>query len=192
MNIFFLSANVKKCAKYHCNKHVVKMILEYVQLMSTAWHILDSEQAEEHYENSLICKKSHVNHPCNIWIRQHVNNYMFVGRLALAIVDQWNFRFNHSKIHGCQSKLDFLVANPPSSIPRSNISKTKANPHGFTLPLPQCMPDDCKYKPEKKSFGACIQAYRQCYVQEKSYMAEWYKNQGKEKIQLSPPWWWVD
>ena len=160
--------------------------------MSTAWHILDPVVAEKHYENSLLCKKSHMNHPCNIWIREHINNYIFVSQLALALTKEWNFRFCHDKKHACHHKLQFLLANPPPSIPRTNLPKTKSNPHGFTLPLPQCMPDDCKYKPNKKSFGACIQAYRQCYVQEKSYMAEWYKNQGKEKIQLSPPWWWVD
>jgi len=28
MNIFFLDTDTKQCAKYHCDKHVVKMILE--------------------------------------------------------------------------------------------------------------------------------------------------------------------
>jgi hypothetical protein len=28
MNIFFLDYDVKKCAQYHVDKHVVKMILE--------------------------------------------------------------------------------------------------------------------------------------------------------------------
>jgi hypothetical protein len=28
MNIFFLDFDTNKCAKYHCDKHVVKMILE--------------------------------------------------------------------------------------------------------------------------------------------------------------------
>jgi len=30
MNIFLLDKNPEKCAKYHCDKHVVKMILESV------------------------------------------------------------------------------------------------------------------------------------------------------------------
>lgn len=39
MNIFVLSRNVTKCAAYHCDKHVVKMIVEYTQILSTVQHI---------------------------------------------------------------------------------------------------------------------------------------------------------
>jgi hypothetical protein len=33
MNIFYLDKNPRKCAKYHCDKHVLKMIIEYAQLI---------------------------------------------------------------------------------------------------------------------------------------------------------------
>ena len=33
MNIFVLDKNPKKAAEYHCNKHVVKMILESCQMV---------------------------------------------------------------------------------------------------------------------------------------------------------------
>ena len=36
MNVFVLDKNPKKAAEYHCNKHVVKMILETCQMMTTA------------------------------------------------------------------------------------------------------------------------------------------------------------
>jgi len=39
MNIFFLDFDVKKCAEYHCDKHVVKMILETAQLLCSAHHV---------------------------------------------------------------------------------------------------------------------------------------------------------
>ena len=39
MNIFVLDNDPKKCAEAHCNKHVVKMILEHAQLMCTAHHL---------------------------------------------------------------------------------------------------------------------------------------------------------
>ena len=41
MNIFYLDKDVKKCAEMHVDKHVVKMILEYAQLLSTAHRVLD-------------------------------------------------------------------------------------------------------------------------------------------------------
>ena len=36
MNIFILDRDVTMCARYHCDQHVVKMILESVQLLCTA------------------------------------------------------------------------------------------------------------------------------------------------------------
>lgn len=41
MNIFALHRNPFAAAAYHCDKHVVKMIVEYAQLLSTAHRVLD-------------------------------------------------------------------------------------------------------------------------------------------------------
>lgn len=43
MNIFYLDRDVSKCAEYHNDKHVVKMIIEYAQLLSTAHRVIDGE-----------------------------------------------------------------------------------------------------------------------------------------------------
>jgi hypothetical protein len=42
MNIFALDADPAKAAQMHADVHVVKMILETAQLLSTAWHELHS------------------------------------------------------------------------------------------------------------------------------------------------------
>ena len=41
MNIFFLDWDIDKCAKDHCDKHVVKMILETAQLLCSTHHMTD-------------------------------------------------------------------------------------------------------------------------------------------------------
>jgi len=41
MNIFYLHKDPDICASYHCDKHVLKMIIEYAQLLSTAHRMLD-------------------------------------------------------------------------------------------------------------------------------------------------------
>ena len=46
MNIFYLDTNPALCAEYHCDKHVVKMIIEYAQLLSTAHRIIDGEEVK--------------------------------------------------------------------------------------------------------------------------------------------------
>lgn len=70
MNIFWLSIIVNDCAKFHCDKHVIKMILEYTQLLYSAHHI---------YGTNFKCGNSyrltHKNHPCSKWVRENKGNY---------------------------------------------------------------------------------------------------------------------
>ena len=44
MNIFYLDPNPRICAEMHLDKHVVKMIIEYAQLMSTAHRFCDGTE----------------------------------------------------------------------------------------------------------------------------------------------------
>ena len=46
MNIFYLHKDPKTCAEMHIDKHCVKMIIEYAQLMSTAHRMLDGLEYE--------------------------------------------------------------------------------------------------------------------------------------------------
>ena len=41
MNIFYLDNHVSRCAEMHNDKHCIKMILEYAQLLSTAHRVID-------------------------------------------------------------------------------------------------------------------------------------------------------
>jgi hypothetical protein len=56
MNIFYLHTDPKVCAEYHLDKHVVKMIVEYAQLMSTAHRLLDGVQ---YFDKSKTSRKIH-------------------------------------------------------------------------------------------------------------------------------------
>jgi len=168
------------------------MIVEYIQILSTAWHVLNPEKSQYYYENKLLCKKTHENHPCNVWVRQHVNNYTFLVKLTWALIDEWHFRYDHNNAHALQSKLDFLTKNCPPSIPDYEIIISRLNPHGFTLPMFQAVPEDCKHKPNKLSVSACILAYRNVYVSEhKKHIAEWYIKINKQRLDILPPWWYT-
>lgn len=207
MNIFFLSICVRRCARYHFDKHVVKMILELCQLLSTAWHMLDSTDAIDLTASGKIYKKTHHNHPCAIWTRAHVNNYNYVAKLALALCDEWRFRYGHpiTKIHACEPKLLFLLSNPPTSISRSSaIEISKKNPLGFTLPMPQAMFEECKWRPTKLSAAVCMTAYRRYYMStHKAHLTSWTRvgnfttdftdstgSTLKKRVDLPKPYWW--
>ena len=52
MNVFYLDHHTQRCAKQHVDKHVVKMIVEYAQLLSTAHRVLDGEEYEGRTANN--------------------------------------------------------------------------------------------------------------------------------------------
>jgi hypothetical protein len=96
MNIFYLDENYETAAKQHLDKHVVKMIIEYAQLMSTAHRVIDGTQwydktaagrriARWEHPNSeqdqILYKASHINHPSGIWARESFSNYMWLYSL---------------------------------------------------------------------------------------------------------------
>ena len=58
MNIFYLDPDPKVCAEMHNNKHTVKMIIEYAQLMSTAHRVLDGTEYYDKTANGRKIKPS--------------------------------------------------------------------------------------------------------------------------------------
>ena len=179
MNIFFLSMSIIRCSQAHFDKHVIKMILEYCQLLSTCWHLTNPIQGQKYLENDQIYRKTHIHHPCVKWLLLHYNNYDYVVKLGLALCKEWRYRYKHEKIHGCEPKLLFLYDNRPN-LPNHEIIKTSHNPKCLQLPLPQAMP--IKYK-KKDSVHGCVRAYRRYYKSScKSHLVNW---KGRDK----PLWW---
>jgi len=106
MNIFYLDHDVRKCAEMHNDKHVVKMILEYAQLLSTAHRVLDgilstgisvSGRKRTVYVladnlDAVLYSATHVNHPSAIWVRQSDKNYDWLFGLFQALMDEYTYR----------------------------------------------------------------------------------------------------
>lgn len=172
MNIFFLSWNIKKCVRWYFNSHVIKMIIEYAQLLSTAHWYLDNnnnnKNIEHWFENGLIYKQTHINHPCSIWIREHINNYRFLAKLAKELCKEYYFRYgkDKNKHHKTEIIINHLLINEPINIPNNNLSYNIGGMYNVTKP-PQAMPD--KYKDKNT-----IEAYRNYYLgEEKSHLTFW-------------------
>ena len=103
MNIFVLHPNPRKCAQMHCDKHVVKMILEHCQLMYTAIH----ELAPEHLPDGAY-KKTHVNHPCAKWVRASKHNFVWLLLLTYWLCQEKKYRYG-GKRHKCEDHLRPLL-----------------------------------------------------------------------------------
>lgn len=152
MNIFVLDLNLLKCAQYTCDKHVVKMILEYTQMLSTAHRVLDGDDAP-----SNLYKATHINHPCNKWVRESSNNYFWLYHLLVYLIDEYTYRY--SRRHKCANLLDELSYKP------KNILTLPIN--AGISPQPLAMPDYCKIP------GDVVGSYRNYYIHEKSSFATW-------------------
>lgn len=87
MNIFIFHENVKKNARMHCNAHLVKMITEHVQMMTTVVAETNPEEfyelPEEHRFKPL--SKGHRNHPCTKWLFESLDNYQYLETLTYEL-----------------------------------------------------------------------------------------------------------
>ena len=141
MNIFFLSLSPKEAAEFHGDKHVVKMILETAQMLYSAHWVLNPLKLPEN-----AYKLAHKNHPCSVWVRTSLYNYLWLCSLGYWLCREYTHRY--SKIHKTEAHIDWLFANTPS-VPRIN----------FTEP-PQAMP--LEYKKD-----SVVEAYRLFYIESK-------------------------
>lgn len=83
MNIFYLHKNTEQCANMHCDKHVVKMILESAQLLCTAHRVCDGDDYCDDYN---LYKKTHQNHPSAVWVRKSADNYRWLHELFFFLL----------------------------------------------------------------------------------------------------------
>lgn len=176
MNIFYLDSDPKICAEQHCDKHVVKMIVETAQLLSTAHRLLDGQVSVIMHndrrkklwhlsgERDQLYAASHVNHPSALWLRSSEGNYLFLYKLFSHLCDEYTFRY--AKKHATCLKLKHLLKVPPKNIPKGP----------FTEP-PPCMPTEFKIEND------VIASYRNLYVHSKARFARWTNRR--------PPSWFI-
>lgn len=158
MNIFYTNRCPVVCAIEHCNTHTNKMLCESVQLLSTAHRLLDGDGSAD----SLGCvKKTHINHPSNIWVRQSSQHYQWLQQMALALSEAYTERTGKKHAYA-----DLIV----------RLEKTPVNldDRGFQEP-PVAAPD------EFKKIKSRTQAYQQ-YLNWK--FQDWTTRTDKRKMRV--------
>lgn len=153
MNLFFLSRDPRDAAEAHYNKHVVKMVLETAQLLSSAHRLTDGEHAivngkktwvlRDSMRDSTLYRATHANHPTARWVRSSRAHYEWTFKLLCALLVEYTFRYG--KTHAC-TKLVKALAEPPAAIADT----------GFSDP-PKCMPDS--FAEASDDVVACYRAY---------------------------------
>lgn len=146
MNIFVLDENPKVSARYHCDKHVVKMCLESTQILCTsAW-----EKGVTFYGQY---KPTHKNHPCVLWVGKNKGNQDWLVLMTRALFEEYELRYK--RVHGCKGVFNRFEELFPVT--------TGAKPMRFE----NCTP----FKDEEN----VVMAYRKYYIEEKSRFAAWEK-----------------
>lgn len=171
MNIFFLSLDPKEAASFYCDKHAIKIILEIAQLLWCAFHLTGEEGWEESVPpNVKIYKKTHVNHPMSIWVRNSIHNYRWTVQHGLELCEEYKLRYGNRKgrQHACQGMLEWMRDNEPRCDSK-DVSTTavyaETAPEGCT-PIPMCMPIEYHN-------SDIVTAYRRYYVEDKLKIADW-------------------
>lgn len=175
MNIFVLDRNPVKAAQMMCDAHVVKMIVESCQLLST--HDRLTNQFDD---QAGLYKPTHQNHPCRLCLHDAVNRAWLIMHLAV-LLNEYTYRFG--KIHKSSELYHRyyypLVFTPPiqDTFARASLA------HSYTFP--KCMPEE--FKVGDDSIECVVRSYRKYYKHKqqtmkrfrytKREMPEWLKEE---------------
>jgi len=144
MNIFVLDTDFELCARYHCDRHVNKMILESVQILCT---VLNERGFKTPYQST------HRKHPCVCWADRSYDNFLWLAELAQALNHEYRYRYNKDWDHASIRVLGDILHLRYESL--------------GLIEFAQAMPDDYKVP------GDAVAAYRAYYLGEKSHFAQW-------------------
>jgi|TARA_B110000977_G_scaffold51311_1_gene69701 hypothetical protein len=126
MNIFILDKNPVVAAQLQCDKHIVKMILECGQMLSTAHRMLDGtltkrksksgKTMSKYWEltgekEQVLYKAVHTGHPCTVWTMETNSNYNWHYKHFIALCDEYTYRYG--KVHMTDTKLRDVLKRPP-------------------------------------------------------------------------------
>ena len=144
MNIFVLDTDVQACARAHYDRHVVKMCLEYAQILSTAARLRGFEH--DGY------RSTHQNHPCVCWAAEEPRNWAWLYRLAQALGSEYSDRYG--RVHASTLALQSL---PTELSERAAIRPDV--PFNFVLAMPEEFQGDDP-----------VEAYRAYYRKGKAHL----------------------
>jgi len=144
MNIFVLDEDPMQAARMLCNKHVVKMCVESLQIMSTVMHINGMQGPY---------RPTHQHHPCIKWTNKSNNNGKWLSLHLQAMLNEYTNRYHRE--HAVEEKfkeikhLDLFCGN-----------------YELHTTFEQCVPEIFKS-------NDAVKAYRRYYLIDKSRFAKW-------------------
>ena len=183
MNIFIIDRDPVKAAQQQCDKHVVKMIVELAQMLSTTHRMIDgsmerrlskSGKVRVQYwklpdeREDILYKACHFNHPSTVWTRESKENYIWHYNHFIALCDEYKYRYN--KIHMTDTKLRKALSKAPNKIP------TNVGPTQFKLAMksnPECIME-CPIESYRAFYKTKQDRFNMVWTNRK--VPEWFQN----------------
>lgn len=142
-----------QAAMYNCDRHVVKIILEVVEMMG---YVYDSGKFILPWVNK---KNPHFSHPMSKWLRYSKQNFDWAYNHAVALCEEYTYRYD--KIHSYQKHIEWIGMNMPiDNLP--DLGRTD---------WPRCFGT---WKDKIEITDNAVQDYRQYYMLAKRF-ATWKK-----------------
>lgn len=194
MNLFYLDEDHDTNARFHVDKHVIKMILEAAEMLCMA-HIVTQTVGffpkalpQDEYRECVAFKKtfkdelpvhrvipyvgrdSHLNHPSSIWVRSSLENYYWTWCYMHSLEMERRYRNPQGKPEHESYRLVKEKLDDPD-IPNLGFTKFALAMGTMKEQYPEFVLEDDP-----------IQSYRNFYMADKSTFATW-KNR-------DVPYWW--
>lgn len=151
MNIFAVHDCPETAATSLCDQHVVKMVLETAQILST---VVIQQRPECH---EILYKPTHAKHPCTLWAGRSTGNFEWLVAHGLALAEEYRYRYG--KTHASE-RVILACSKIPLSLPRDRTA------------FAQAMPDQYRHEDP-------VEGYRAYYIGEKLAWGRW--NRGRSK-----------
>lgn len=155
MNIFFVDRDPSVAAQCLVDRHVVKMILESAQILSTV--------VRKRYGRSLstraditLYEATHRNHPCVLWAGETSGNYEWLRTHAVALCDEFRFRYDGE--HASERLIRRILSRCPFTYPSPMTEPPQAMPLEYRRPDP-------------------VEGYREYYRTGKAHLHRWTKRE---------------
>jgi hypothetical protein len=176
LNIFYVDTDPVVSARSLVDKHVVKMILETAQLLSTTHRLLDGRQVPgksktgrnvkryvlDDHRDDVIYQATHVNHPSAVWTRTSVENYLWLVEHYYGLLEEYQYRYG--KVHACY-RIAYDLQSPPKNLTDYDMT---------------VMP--CAMDKQYIISDDPVINYRNYYIRGKQHLHAWTKRQPPEWI----------
>ena len=161
MNIFILDSDPRNSAEMHCDKHVVKMHVEGIQMLVSVMQRYGINHGV-YTKAGTLHKGGYANHPCTRWAGDSYANFQWLVKYTAALCEEHTARYGtvpHSSLQICD-----IIEASEKLLRAMEAEGTAGDLTPFALAMPDEYRSDC-----------AVSSYRNYYIAEKAPICKWAK-----------------